>query len=143
MYAIRSYYENLTTRDGLSHNTVNCLLEDSKGYIWFGTEDGLCKYNGYSTMVYKNTAGKKLFPDNHINALIEDQNKNIWIASELGISLFHTTTERFQQVYTHVLDVNNHEKPLFQKIFIDSLNNQVVCTSKNAGIFLYNSYNFV
>ena len=40
-------FEKLTIEDGLSHNSVNCFLHDSRGYIWIGTFEGLNLYNGY------------------------------------------------------------------------------------------------
>jgi hypothetical protein len=46
-------FERISVRHGLSHSTVNCILQDSKGFMWLGTSDGLNKYDGYSSTVYK------------------------------------------------------------------------------------------
>ncbi|SDH18892.1 hybrid sensor histidine kinase/response regulator [Mucilaginibacter gossypii] len=75
----------LTSSDGLSQNSVQCLLKDSYGFLWVGTQNGLNKYDGYTFMVYRHRAG-----DNHsinangINCLAEDHEGNIWIGTRLG-----------------------------------------------------------
>ena len=47
-------FEYLTTIDGLSHNNVSCILQDKQGYMWFGTEYGLNRYDGYAFNMFKN-----------------------------------------------------------------------------------------
>ena len=51
--------QNITISDGLAHNGVTSLLEDTNGYLWIGTYDGLNKYDGYTIETYKNTSEKK------------------------------------------------------------------------------------
>src|SRR5512136_3114997 len=46
-------FKHLSVEAGLSHSTVNCILQDSKGFMWFGTDDGLSKYDGYNFTIYK------------------------------------------------------------------------------------------
>jgi ligand-binding sensor domain-containing protein len=48
------YFKKITTQNGLSHNKVNCILQDKRGFIWFGTEDGLNKYDGQYFTVFRN-----------------------------------------------------------------------------------------
>ena len=61
----------LTSDDGLSQNTVDCILKDSRGFMWFGTQDGLNRYDGYSFVVYRNdpddltSLGGNLVNDHH------------------------------------------------------------------------------
>jgi ligand-binding sensor domain-containing protein len=47
-------FSHITAEQGLSMGTVNCILRDSHGFMWFGTQDGLNKYDGYTITVYKN-----------------------------------------------------------------------------------------
>ena len=47
-------FEHLDINDGMSQNNVICILQDSRGFMWFGTRDGLYKYDGYKFTVYKN-----------------------------------------------------------------------------------------
>ena len=46
-------FKNITSEDGLSQGTVETIIQDDKGYMWLGTNDGLCRYNGYEFKIYK------------------------------------------------------------------------------------------
>ncbi|TAH22210.1 MAG: hypothetical protein EAZ08_01775 [Cytophagales bacterium] len=84
-YAQELKFWHLTVREGLTNNAVNCFLQDSKGFMWIGTDDGLNRYDGYGFKTYRHEAKKKYSIENsYINALHEDQNKNIWIATNGG-----------------------------------------------------------
>ena len=59
-------FVHILSENGLSQNTVHCILQDSQGFIWFATEDGLDKYDGYNFTVYKNdikdsTSGMEIY----------------------------------------------------------------------------------
>ena len=99
-------FEHLTVDDGLSSNTVLCLLEDSRGFLWIGTYDGLNKYDGYKFTAYKNSPRDSLsISDNMIGALCEDKNGNIWAGCSWGggLNKFNRETEKFTR-YLHDLD---------------------------------------
>jgi len=63
-------FKNISLDQGLSHKNVLCLLQDSKGYIWFGTKQGLNVYDGHSIKVYTNDPkNKESLSSNHIQSL--------------------------------------------------------------------------
>ncbi len=75
-------FEHLATDEGLSQSTVSCILQDSRGYMWFGTTDGLNKYDGYKFQVYRNDPGtKSSISNNTIKDIVEDSNGDLWIAT--------------------------------------------------------------
>lgn len=79
------YFERITTRSGLSHNKVNCLLQDRRGFIWMGTDDGLNRFDGEQFLVFRNTPGKEgTISGNIITDLLEDKEGIIWIATADG-----------------------------------------------------------
>jgi signal transduction histidine kinase/ligand-binding sensor domain-containing protein/CheY-like chemotaxis protein len=79
-------FSHLTINEGLSQNTINCILKDSKGYMWFGTQDGLNRYDGYGIKVYKHTPQKnRIAFSNIIQTLYEDKSGNLWVGSHGGI----------------------------------------------------------
>lgn len=72
----------------LSGTVVNCMLQDSSGFLWFGTQIGLYKYNGYSLKPYSFNSGlSNKFVSNFITSICEDNSKNIWIGT-FGGGLF-------------------------------------------------------
>jgi len=94
-------FEHLTIENGLSHNSVSCMMEDKKGYLWFGTEDGLNRYDGYGFKVYKfDPADTASLAQNYITALYEDSDGLIWIGTEgQGLSKFDPATEKFTEYF--------------------------------------------
>lgn len=88
--------QQLTIENGLSDNDVNVLLQDHKGFIWIGTNDGLNRYDGYQFKVYKHQPGDAgSISHNKINALLETQDGKIWVATQEGLNRFNPLTESF------------------------------------------------
>lgn len=71
--------------DGLSHDVVRCILQDRSGFMWFGTDDGLNRFDGYSFRVYRHDpAAPGSLNNNAVFALAEDVNGNLWIGTYGG-----------------------------------------------------------
>jgi ligand-binding sensor domain-containing protein len=78
-------FGRITTEDGLSHNTVTSILQDSRGFMWFGTEDGLNRYGGYAFTVYRHDPDDPhSLRDDSIMALYEDRAGVLWIGTQTG-----------------------------------------------------------
>lgn len=78
-------FVNYTTKDGLSNNKVNAILQDKYGFIWLGTEDGLNRYDGYQFKVFRNSKQDSYsLSDNNVWSLFEDHAGNIWIGTKDG-----------------------------------------------------------
>lgn len=91
-------FERLSIENGLSQTTVYCILQDKKGFLWIGTQDGLNKFDGYSFTVYKNDArNPHSLSANWIEALFEDQSGQLWIGTDGGLNLFEPATETFKR----------------------------------------------
>lgn len=91
----------LTTADGLSDNMVFCSLQDRDGFMWFGTRDGLNKYDGYKFTVYRNNpTDSTTLSDNAIFCLFEDAKGNVWIGTYSGgICRFDKNSNSFVRYY--------------------------------------------
>jgi PAS domain S-box-containing protein len=98
----------LTTKQGLSQNNVTCILQDKKGFMWFGTQDGLNKYDGYTYTLYRNDPRNAAsLSHNYIHTLFEDKQGRLWVGSDDGgLSLFEANTETFIN-YKHTPGVDN------------------------------------
>ncbi len=98
-------FEHITTRDGLSQSTITCILQDSKGFMWFGTQTGLNKYDGYTFTNYQDKPDDTTsILGSFIFRIIEDSNGNLWIGTEDGLNMFNQSGNNFVR-YQH--DVND------------------------------------
>ncbi|HWK05157.1 MAG TPA: two-component regulator propeller domain-containing protein [Puia sp.] len=90
-------FSQLTTADGLSQSAVNCILKDKLGFMWFGTRDGLNKYDGHTFTVYRNNPkNSRSIPDNQIKCLFEDQQSNLWIGTlGGGLCIYNRNQDAF------------------------------------------------
>ncbi|MBO6238427.1 MAG: histidine kinase, partial [Bacteroidales bacterium] len=66
------YFKTLNVQSGLSQNTVNAILQDRQGYMWFGTKDGLNRYDGIRFRIFKHSPEGTGLSSNFITALCED-----------------------------------------------------------------------
>lgn len=79
------YFRKLADVNGLSHNKVNCILQDKRGFMWFGTDDGLNRYDGNKFVVFRNNpTDSASISGNIITSMVEDKNGVIWIATADG-----------------------------------------------------------
>jgi len=92
----RLNFQRFTPRDGLPAATVHCGLEDSRGFFWFGTADGLARFDGHRFRVFR---PDPLDPDSLANGAVlgihEDADGNLWLATIGGLACWHRETERF------------------------------------------------
>src|SRR5919112_513779 len=90
-------FEHLDITAGLSQNHIMCILQDSRGFMWLGTRDGLNKYDGYKFTVYKNIPNdKNSLSHNYVTDIIEDFDGNIWVSTfGGGLNMFYWQKEKF------------------------------------------------
>ncbi|GAB2765578.1 hypothetical protein GCM10027275_03730 [Rhabdobacter roseus] len=75
----------LSSPNGLSQHTIHCIFQDKYGFMWFGTQDGLNKYDGYRVVVYKHQRhNPNTLPANHITSLCEDAEGALWVGTRTG-----------------------------------------------------------
>ena len=94
-------FKNITIEDGLSQSTVETIYQDSKGYIWIGTNDGLDRYNGYEFKHYKHDKyDKNSIANNYIVDIIEDKNGYIWVSTIGGLSRINLDKDEIKNYYS-------------------------------------------
>lgn len=94
--------EQLDAQQGLPGSTVACILQDRKGFLWIGTDDGLGRYDGYTFRVYRHEfENPASISHNSILSLFEDRTGKLWVGTDGGgLNLFDRNTERFNH-YQH------------------------------------------
>lgn len=91
-------FDHLTIDDGLSQSTVFAITRDADGYLWFGTRDGLSRYDSRSIKVYRNRKNDpKSLSGNSIQCFFTDDHKTLWIGTSEGISIYNPVQDNFIQ----------------------------------------------
>src|SRR4029453_16773949 len=90
-------FTHLTTKDGLAQNNVVSILQDRQGFMWFGTGEGLDRYDGYDFIHYQTHANDpRTLSNNVIWALYQDREGYLWVGTDGGgLNRFDPTTETF------------------------------------------------
>ena len=87
---------HLTVEDGLSISSVTKIFQDSRGFIWVGTNNGLNRFDGYNFKIFMSDNSDSTSISNHtITSICEDQNGNLWIGTIDGLNKFDWKTETF------------------------------------------------
>src|SRR5262245_46393517 len=89
-------YTRLTAENGLSNNSVQCILQDNTGIVWIGTSAGLNRYDCSSFIPYS-VLSTPAITNNVVTALMQDENNYIWIGTENGLNILHPETNTIQQ----------------------------------------------
>ncbi len=91
-------FDHVTNSEGLMHNSIDPIYQDSRGYMWLGTVNGLYKYNGDKYRIYNNELGNQnSIIGNRITAIIEDSEGVVWIGTSSGLCSYNRDTDSFSR----------------------------------------------
>ncbi|MFO7781065.1 MAG: two-component regulator propeller domain-containing protein [Spirochaetia bacterium] len=92
-----AYFDHLGRRDGLSNSSISAIVQDRYGFLWFGTQAGLNRYDGRSVEVFEHIPFEKnSLPHNLVQTLYEDpQEPVLWVGTYQGLSRFDMRTREF------------------------------------------------
>ncbi|WP_237706109.1 hybrid sensor histidine kinase/response regulator transcription factor [Thermophagus xiamenensis] len=130
---------NFQVNDGLSENTVQCILQDHQGFLWFGTKDGLNRFDGKEFKIFKHEPGNPYsIGNNFIRDLFQDEDHIIWVGTDHQLYLFDPVTERFSPFRFQTQDgvsinssVTSIKSESQDKIWIGTLDQGVFCFTKS------------
>jgi len=102
------WFDHITTDNGLVNSTVLTICKDKIGYIWFGTKDGLHRYDGSNMVVYNNLASDSTsISSGLIWDMEQGQDQTLWIATENGLNKYDYKKDRFTSYLTNPKDPNS------------------------------------
>ena len=129
-------FEHLDSRQGLSQNNVLTMFCDHTGYMWFGTMDGLNRYDGYTFRIYKMEEGReKTLTHNRVSDIWEDSLNFLWIKTYEGyFHYFIPETEEFISFPNY--NRSAEEKNSFIQCFHQLSKNEIWLGSSNSGVYL-------
>ena len=140
----RYKFEHISVAEGLSQSTVYCILQDSKGFMWFGTQDGLNKYDGYGFKTYRfDPERKNSLSQNYVIKLCEDKDGIIWVGTfGRGLNKFDCENEEFTQFEFRSGDLSSLSNNSISVIFEDQSGTLWIGTNKGLNKFDKNSATF-
>lgn len=140
IYAEQFRFINFEIEDGLSSNTVRSILQDSHGFMWFGTENGLNRFDGYTFKTYFNNPNDSTsLGNNYVYALFEDKKGILWIGTDDGVYLYNPMKEEFSffAVQTEMgITIQSHIYTIKE-----DKNGNLWFATHGQGIFIYNPNN--
>jgi ligand-binding sensor domain-containing protein/signal transduction histidine kinase len=137
-------FDHLTVEDGLSQSTVHAVLQDDQGYLWFGTEDGLNRFDGDKFLIFKSDPiNPNSLPDSYITALAMDPSGGIWIGTRMGgLSHYDPVTGEFKNYQYEASDSSSLDSPNVNCLYVDHNNQLLVGTPYGLNVFLPESGTF-
>jgi len=138
-YVLKTYGIN----DGLPSKSTTAALKDKRGFVWIGTENGLCKFDGYSFKIYVNIAGDSTsLTNNYINAIVEDSKGIFWVGTMNGLNRFDPVTEKFERFYHKENDRKALSNNKIWSLLIDKTSKLWVGTDDGFNLFNPKSKDF-
>ena len=124
------HFQHLNVEDGLSQGTIYSIFQDSRGFLWFATQYGLNRYDGYSFKNYVNNPSDSLsISNNFIHPIIEDKQGYLWIGTENGLNRYDFNKDTFTRYLNDLINVH-----IFTSATIDS-DGKIWFGTTSAGIY--------
>ena len=132
---IQHYFKTLDIKNGLSQNTIFAILQDRQGFMWFGTKEGLNRYDGQSFRIFKKEESG--LGNDFITALFEDRKGKIWIGTDAGVYIYDPREEKFT-AFNITSDTGEVITQAVTKIGSDR-NNDIWISVDYQGLFKYDT----
>ncbi len=132
-----------TISNGLPSRNTTTVIKDRKGFIWVGTENGLCKFDGYTFKTYINKKGDSTsISNNFIICLIEDKAGRIWVGTMDGLNIFNPNTEKFTRFYHNERNKTSLSNNKIWSLLADHDNRIWIGTDDGFNLFVEGSGSF-
>jgi len=131
-------FSYITTINGLSNNIVNCIVQDSQGYMWIGTSEGLNRYDGLSNKIFtKDIKDSTSIADNIIYQIFIDHLNNLWVGTENGICKYNSHQENFK---SYLPDPEKNKIIVANRItgIKESTDKKLYVSTENGYLYCYN-----
>lgn len=129
------YFKNYKVEDGLSQNTVFCIHQDQSGLMWFGTNDGLNRFDGYNFKIYRRSNDSTSIGNSKISCLTEDKSGHLYVGTAIGVYVYNPMNEQFTLFSKKTKDGTGIHSRI-NSIVIDASENIWIAT-REQGFFIY------
>ncbi|MEP6583100.1 MAG: two-component regulator propeller domain-containing protein [Ginsengibacter sp.] len=122
-------FKHITNEQGLSNSTIECIFQDHRGFMWFGTRDGLNRFDGYQMTVYRyNSKDSNSISDNYIRYIYEDKDNNIWVGTINGLNRLDVSKNTFSRYKHKASDAGSLSNNIITCIYEDENRNLWIST---------------
>ena len=98
VYPYKYYFRSITTSDGLSQTDIKAIIQDSRGFMWFGTRNRLNRYDGHTIRIFDCVDAKAGKKNNNISSIFEDDKGQLWVGTDKGVFIYDLVKEVFHFV---------------------------------------------
>lgn len=132
-------FEHLKIENGLSQSSVRAIHQDKKGFMWFGTNDGLNRYDGYEFKIFKNNPyDTTTISSNYILDISEDDDRYLWIATANGLNRYSHTRESFTPFnFLDRIPTIDFSNSIISVIAYNNPESKVIWFTNRNGVFKY------
>ncbi|MEO7881015.1 two-component regulator propeller domain-containing protein [Mucilaginibacter sp.] len=125
-------------KEGLSNSEIRCIFQDRRGFLWFGTYDGLNRFDGYDFKAYRNQPEDlSSIIHSYVNCIAEDSQRNLWVGTRQGVSLLNPLTEKFSPVYVLKPGGKQYQLTNYVKDIKADDNGNIYVASQNGGLVIF------
>ncbi len=130
--------EDLNSVEGMVQSYYYCTLQDSKGFLWFGSRNGLCRYDGYKFVIYQNNPfDSNSLSGNVISSIQEDSKGNLWIGTfNTGLNYFNRKTGKFKRFVHDPKNPNSIGNDAIKSMVITT-NDELWISTLDYGLYHY------
>lgn len=131
------HFKKIGVENGLSESTIYTILQDSKGFMWFGTKDGLNRFDGNSFRIFRNDSNKKnSIGNNFIRSIAQINDSTLYVGTDAGLYIMNTNDETFDRFDTQTSDGTEIVSAI-NALFVDKNGNIWIGTMLQE-VFIYN-----
>ncbi len=140
LFSIENKFSYLTPENGLSQGNVTWILQDSKGFMWFGTYSGLNRFDGYRTKIFNHSSTDSLsLSHEHISVMDEDSEGKLWIGTVGGgVSIYYSASGSFRRIQQLGTDSNSITLRSISDLKCGPDNN-IWVLEENFGLFVFDT----
>jgi signal transduction histidine kinase/ligand-binding sensor domain-containing protein/ActR/RegA family two-component response regulator len=130
------HFENFSTKKGLPHYIINHILEDHLGFLWFATNSGLFRFDGYNLKGYRHDIHDSTsISSPGVHAIVEDDFGQIWISTMYGVNLLDRRTGTFKRFLPYPSETGSKGKNIIRDLFVDQNNRLFALGNENLFLF--------
>ena len=130
------YFVRLTDKEGISQCDVKCIVQDNYGFLWFGTKNGLNRFDGKNIRIFKCEDTERKVGNNNISALFEDKHSRLWVGTDCGVYIYDPRTEKFSFFDKEAKKIQLKIEGWISEIKADQSGN-IWIVSPSEGVFRY------